>query len=60
MDFIKYLKETKAELKEVTFPTISQTVVYTVAVVAISVVVAVALGGIDLGLREGLTKIIVR
>lgn len=60
MDFIKYLKETKAELTEVTFPTISQTVVYTVAVVAISIIVAIALGGIDLGLREGLTKIIVR
>lgn len=57
---IKYLKETKAELSEVTFPTISQTIIYTIAVVAISVIVAVVLGGIDLGLREGLTKLLAK
>ena len=55
MDLIKYLKETKSELKEVTFPTTSQTITYTVAVVLISILVAVVLGGMDLGLREGLT-----
>lgn len=60
MDIIKYLKETQAELKEVTFPTVSQTVIYTTAVILISVLVAVALGGLDLGLREGLTKLLAR
>ncbi len=55
---IKYLKETKAELKEVVFPSTSQTITYTIIVIIISVLVAVVLGGIDLGLREGLSKII--
>ena len=60
MDLIKYLKETKSELKEVTFPTTSQTITYTVAVVLISILVAIVLGGMDLGLREGLTKLLAR
>ena len=60
MDLIKYLKETKSELKEVTFPTTSQTITYTVAVVLISILVAVVLGGMDLGLREGLTNLLAR
>ncbi len=60
MNLIQYLKETQAELKEVTFPTTSQTVIYTVAVVLISVVVAVVLGGLDLSLREGLTRLLAR
>ncbi len=60
MNLIKYLKETKAELKEVVFPSTSQTVIYTVAVILISVLVALSLGGIDLGLREGLTRLLAR
>lgn len=60
MNLLKYLKETKAELKEVVFPTTSQTVIYTVMVVAISVAVALLLSGTDLGLREGLTRLLAR
>lgn len=60
MNLIKYLKETKSELKEVVFPSTSQTVIYTVAVILISVFVALSLGGIDLGLREGLTRLLAR
>jgi preprotein translocase subunit SecE len=57
---VQYLKETKNELKEVVFPTTSQTITYTVLVILISVLVAVTLGGVDLGLREALAKIIAR
>lgn len=57
---IKYLKETKAELGQVTFPTFSQTTMYTVAVVVASLVVAFILGGVDLGLREALAKLLAR
>ena len=57
---IKYLQETKAEIKEVVFPTTTQTINYTIIVIGISIVVALILGGTDLGLREALTKIIVR
>lgn len=61
MNFIiKYLKETKAELKEVTFPTTSQTITYTIIVVAISVLVALILSTADFGLRESLTKFLAR
>jgi preprotein translocase subunit SecE len=60
MDILKYLKETKAELKEVTFPSTSQTITYTVLVVVISLFVAIMLGGIDLGLKEGLTRLLSR
>jgi preprotein translocase SecE subunit len=60
MDLIKYLKETKAELKEVVFPTLSQTTMYTTAVVVLSVIVALVLSGVDFGLREGLAKLLAR
>ncbi len=55
---IQYLKETKTELKEVVFPTTTQTIIYTILVIIISVVVALGLGGIDIGLRTLLAKIV--
>ncbi len=57
---IKYLKETKAELKEVVFPSTSQTINYTIIVIVISVLVALVLGGTDLGLRTGLSNLLNR
>ena len=58
MKFLDYLKETRAELKEVVFPTTSTTIIYTMLVIAISVGVAVLLSGVDLGLREILAKLL--
>jgi preprotein translocase SecE subunit len=55
---IQYLKETKAELKEVVFPTSAQTITFTVLVIVISIVVAVMLSGIDIGLRALLEKVV--
>lgn len=60
MNLIKYLKEVKAELKEVKFPSGNQTLTYTILVIFISTIIALALSGIDLGLKEALTKIINR
>lgn len=60
MKLIEYLKETKAELKEVVFPTTNQTITFTILVIVISVVVAVMLGGVDLGLSKVLKAIIAR
>ncbi len=60
MNLFNYFKETKAELKEVTFPSLSQTIIYTVAVVTLSILVAAFLGAVDLGLKEGLIKILAR
>ena len=59
-NLLQYLKEVKSELKEVVFPTTSQTITYTVIVIVISVIVAITLGGIDVGLRALLEKIITR
>jgi preprotein translocase SecE subunit len=60
MKLMQYLKETKSELKEVVFPTTSQTIIFTVLVITISVLVSVTLGGIDIGFQTALTKIINR
>lgn len=60
MNLFNYFKETKAELKEVSFPSVSQTIVYTTAVILISAVVAVLLGAVDFGLHEGLLKLLTR
>lgn len=60
MNFLKYLKETKAELKEVVFPTAKQTISYTIIVIVLSVGIAFMLGAVDLGLREGLVKLLAR
>ncbi len=60
MNILQYLKEIQAELKEVVFPTTNQTITYTIIVITLSIVVALSLGGIDLGLRELLAKIVSR
>lgn len=57
---IQYLKETKAELKEVVFPTSKQTITFTMIVIVISVIVAIMLGGIDAALQALLEKIVNR
>lgn len=60
MNIFNYFKETKAELKEVKFPSVSQTITFTISVVVISVLVAILLGGVDLGFKTALTKLITR
>ncbi len=60
MNLFTYLKETKAELKEVRFPTVSQTITFTVLVIVISLIVAVVLGGTDFGLNKLLAFILAR
>ena len=47
MKFIEYIKETKGELKHVSWPTRRQALGYTVAVVLISFAVAIYLGVFD-------------
>ena len=44
----EYLKDTKGELKHVTWPTKNQAIVFTVIVIVFSVVVAIFLGAFDL------------
>jgi len=42
-----YLKETKAEMSHVTWPTTRQAVIYTVLVISVTVIVAALLGFFD-------------
>ena len=44
---VAFLKEARIELKKVTWPTRSQTLRYTVAVITMSLSVAAFLGGLD-------------
>ena len=57
MKIFDYLKETKEELKYVSFPTNRQTLLYTILVIVISVITALVLGGTDIGLGKMLLLI---
>ncbi len=52
--FFDYLRDTKAEVKHVSWPTQRQAIVFTVLVVIFSIVVAVILGFADFLFTEGL------
>ena len=52
---VEYLKETKAELKHVSWPTRQQTIVFTVVVILISLGVAFFLGLFDFIFLKGLS-----
>lgn len=56
--FGQYLKDTQTELNHVAWPTRTQTVVYTLLVLAISVGVAVYLGFFDFVFTTGLKHIL--
>lgn len=47
MSILNYFKETKAEMKHVTWPTVRQSLIYTALVIALSIVVSLLLGFFD-------------
>lgn len=47
MNLLTYLKETKAEMRHVNWPTYRQTVIFTILVVVLSLLVAFFLGFFD-------------
>ena len=55
-----YIKEVIAEAKNVTWPTRKQTIFFTVAVLAVSVVVAYYLGLLDFLFGQGLKLLLTR
>ncbi len=55
---IKFIIEAKAELMKVNWPTKKQTKNYTIIILAISVAVALFLGGLDYIFSEILKKVI--
>ncbi|MCL5093910.1 MAG: preprotein translocase subunit SecE [Patescibacteria group bacterium] len=56
--FFEYLKESKDELKKVTWPTRKEAIHYTVVVLVISTIIAVFLGLFDFLLSKGITFLI--
>ena len=47
MNLIKYVKSSIEEMKKVTWPTKKETYNYTILVIAISIAIALFLGGLD-------------
>ncbi len=58
MSFISYIKETRGEFTHVNWPTRRQTIIFTIAVIVISVGIAYVLGAFDKIYALGLTKVL--
>jgi preprotein translocase subunit SecE len=58
MQFIDYLRDTKAELRHVSWPTKQQTLNYTVIVLVISIGTGIFLGIIDFGFAQVLKRFV--
>jgi preprotein translocase subunit SecE len=58
MSITSYLKETRAELKHVTWPTTQEVIWYTIAVILISGIIAYVLGFFDFVFSVGLQKLL--
>jgi preprotein translocase subunit SecE len=58
MQFIDYLRDTKAELRHVSWPTKQQTLNYTVIVLVISIGTGIFLGVIDFGFAQVLKRFV--
>jgi len=56
--FTQYLRDTRAEMKQVRWPTQYQTFVYAALVIAISAVVAAFLGAFDYVFSQGIQIIL--
>lgn len=54
----QFIREARVELKKVNWPTRQQTINYTLLVVAMSLAVAIFLGGLDLGFSRLLQLLI--
>lgn len=55
---VQFLKETKGEMKRVVWPTRQKAVMYTLVVLAFSIGLGYALGGLDILLQKGLEKVL--
>lgn len=56
--FIQYLKDTRGELKHVSWPTQKQTTIFTILVIVLSLIVAFYLGVLDYVLTGVLNRVI--
>lgn len=60
MSLFTYIKDTRAEMKHVTWPTKSQAINYTLLVIGLSVATALVLGVFDFLFSSGIQKIILK
>jgi len=60
LKIVEYIKETRSEMKHVSWPTRRQTTAFTAIVIAISVFVAVLLGFFDYLFTLGIEKFILK
>ena len=58
MKIVDYIKETKGELKHVSWPTRAQAISFTIIVILISVAVAAFLGAFDFLFSQLVTKLV--
>lgn len=58
MSITQYFKETKAEVKNIKWPTKKDTTLHTVLVIVISILVGVSLSGLDIGLQKAMTALL--
>ena len=58
--FITFLKQTRTEMAHVTWLGRKQVILFSAAVIALSIILAYMLGGFDLVLHLGLTKLLAR
>jgi len=52
---INYIRDTKAEMKHVSWPTKKQTIAYTILVIVLSIALSVYLGIFDFIFTEGIS-----
>ena len=57
---VKYVKESKDELKKVVWPSKKETTKYTLLVIGVSLATAVFLGALDFGLNIVVERVIIR
>ncbi len=60
MSLITYFKETKIEMKHVTWPSMRQAIIYTLAVIIVSILVAALLGLFDYIFSEYIIKNVIQ
>ena len=58
MAFLQYLRDTRGELRHVAWPTRVQTIIYTILVIALSILVSLYLGFFDFLFTTGLGKVV--
>lgn len=58
MRITQYLKETRAEMTNIKWPTRKETILHTTLVVVISVLVGLGLAGLDFGFQKAITALL--